>query len=381
MTLAKDNGIPLAESLDGLSINDRPRSEGQRGVEDERTPILGPRTALESTLYPKILKFSDFLYTVNALQDGPFKDVTIPLIGSVKLHGTHADIVYASSSSDDFRLQSRNREALVPGSDDNLGFASYISSVGPKRILALRDRLLARYKELNPQASIDGNIILAGEWCGRGVQKKVAISQLPRFFAIVSLNINGRWVEEWEYADICDEDARIYHVGKIGFFKHDLKMNDVKASELEIKRLVDEVERECPFAKVLGAATGQGEGIVWKAAEHCCDPAFWFKSKGDMLAVSNSSKLPPSAVDQENRERIENFAKAIVTEVRLEQGWELLSQTEVPGIGVFLKWIIEDCLTEEKREIEDLEIPKGKLRSAISAIAKPWFWDQLESRR
>ena len=366
----------LSYALGALSLDDKSSSKSneEHNIDQE---VDAAQIALQSTLYPKIYKLSDFVHRVRGLQTSPLQTKTVHLTGSVKLHGTHADIVFVSATSEDFRLQSRNRKSLVPGNEDNAGFAAHIAGVGQRRILALRDRVVARYMELNPRTQIDGEITVAGEWCGEGIQKNAAVSQLPKFLVIISICILGRWVEDSKYADICDEDVGIFNIGRIGFFEHELNMDDVRASEMEIKRLVDEIERECPFAKALGA-TGHGEGIVWKATEYCGDADLWFKSKGDLLAVSHSSKLPASAVDMENRERVENFAKAIVTGPRLEQGWENSSQKDASGIGSFLKWIVNDCVIEEKREMEELKISKKKLSSAIVAIAKPWFWEKLK---
>lgn len=88
--------------------------------------------------------------------------------------------------------------------------------------------------------------------------------------------------------------------------------------------------------------------------------------------------MPALAVAEDNRGRIDNFAKAIVTEVRLEQGWECLGQKDESGLGVFLKWIINDCLVEEKREMEEMRIGKSKLNPAIVGIAKPWYLAKIE---
>ncbi len=246
------------------------------------------------------------------------------------------------------------------------------------RILDLRDRFLKRYQELNPGRTISGDVIVAGEFCGPGVQRGVAVSKVPKCLAIVSVYINGEWVPDWKFADICDEGARIYHIGKAGFLEHELRLEDVAASEATIKELVDEVERKCPFTLAIGGESGQGEGIVWKATEDCGDPSFWFKSKGDLLSVSHSDKLPASAVEKENRDRVEDFARAVVTEVRLEQSWEYLEQKNATGLGSFLKWVLDDCLVEENREMEELKIPKGKFSPAVTAIAKPWFWGKLK---
>lgn len=165
----------------------------------------------------------------------------------------------------------------------------------------------------------------------------------------------------------------------MGYFVHELRLDDegLRESEAEIMRVTNEVERECPFAKQLCGESGPGEGIVWKAFNHSGDPNHWFKSKGDGHAVSNISKMPASAVDRANRERVTNFARAVVTENRLGQGWDLLGQKSISSLGVFLKWVIEDCLVEEELEMEYLEISKNKLGPAIVSIAKPWFVKRL----
>lgn len=330
-----------------------------------------PASKERTTLYPKIKKPTDFIYAAKQLGPKP----SIHLTGSAKLHGTHADIVFVDNT-DEIRLQSRNQLALSV-KNDNCGFAAFFAATDRMTVLTLRDRILERYRKLNPDTEVIGDVVIAGEWCGIGVQKKVAIAAIPKFFAIISININDAWVPDWEYGDICDEDARIFHISKAGFFTHELHFDNVTGSEKTIQELTDAVENRCPFAKALGVS-GRGEGIVWKATNHCDDPQFWFKSKGDLLAVSHSDKLPASAVATENRERVDNFAKAIVTEIRLEQGWEYLSQKEAAGMGNSLKWVLNDCLVEEKMEMEKLRISKGKLSPAIADITKPWFWARLE---
>lgn len=334
-----------------------------------------------TTLYPKIRKLADFIHEAKKLPEYQSPSASIHLTGSTKLHGTHADIVFASATSGDIRLQSRNVEALVPGVRDNEGFASYIASLKKSTILDVRDRLVARYRKMNPGTPVEGPIIVAGEWCGSGIQSKVAICQIPKFFAIVSTNVNGSWVPDWEYADICDEGARIYHVGKAGFVEHKLRFGDVAASEVEIKRLTDEVERECPFARAVNGKSGHGEGIVWKSTHHCGSSSFWFKSKGDILAVSHSSKLLAPAVDKSNKERVDKFARAIVTEIKLQQGWDYLASKDATGMGPFLKWVAGDCLEEEKREMEILEVTKSRLIPAIDVIAKSWFWGKVKEEQ
>lgn len=370
-------------TLDTVEDESRRNEEEE---EEEEVPTTEEQDTPATTLYPKILKLKDFMYKVNRTPSlNQSAATTIPLIGSTKLHGTHADIVFESATATTFRLQSRHQLEVKTGKLDNAGFAAWVASLGEDGgvMLRLRDNIVRRYQALNPGSVVEGEVIIAAEWCGMGVQKKVAISKVPRFMAIISLFVNGSWVPDCEYVDIEDTANRIYNIGRGGFFRHDLRSDDVGLpdSETELTRLTIEVEKECPFAKRVFGVSGLGEGIVWKAVDYSDDPRYWFKAKGDEHAVSHLSKMPASALEMENRERVTNFAKAIVTENRLEQGWGLLHEKTIENLGSFLKWVTEDCLVEERLDMERLVISKRKLTSAIGSVAAPWFKKQLENYR
>lgn len=148
------------------------------------------------------------------------------------------------------------------------------------------------------------------------------------------------------------------------------------------KSRVMKVEHECPYARAFGVF-GIGEGIVWKIRTQYDNPAFWFKSKGDEFAVSAQNKLPPSALEIENRDRVRNFAQAIVTENRLQQGWDYLEETHtersMSSVGHFLRWLTEDCLVEEQREMAEANIDKQKLKPEIVRIAKAWYKGKVDA--
>ena len=354
------------------------------GANNEETPSEPPEitTACKrSTLYPKIYRLGDLIFRLKKLPEYREASTSIALIGSTKLHGTHADIVFESATSEEFRLQSRNQLDLKAGKGDNAGFAAWVADLGEQRgtFLQLRNRFLSRYHKLNPGQDVEGEIIIAAEWCGAGIQKKVAIVNIRRFLAIVSVFINGVCVPDWGYADIEDEENRIFNVGRAGYFRCELRLDDEGLAEslAQITKMTKEVETQCPFAKQVFLESGIGEGIVWKVKEKCGDAEFWFKSKGALHEVSNVSRMPASAFDIENSERIEKFARAVVTENRLEQGWDLLLPKNNSGLGAFLKWVMDDCMVEERLEMENLGISKNKLGPIIVAIAKPWYFKRL----
>ncbi len=242
---------------------------------------------------------------------------------------------------------------------------------------------MKRWGELNPGSSCEegeGEVIVAGEWCGAGIQKGVAINKLARMFVVVSICVKGTWVDDRAYADIVvagDEEVGIFHVAKGGWFECVVDLGDVRGGEREMEEVTEEVVRCCPFAKKGFGVEGVGEGIVWKVKGWEGDARFWCKSKGERWAVSFSHKLGGSGGEGE---KMGEFAKAVVTEGRLEQGWGELGEKEraAKGFGRFLKWLEKDVLAEEGLEMERLGIGQAGLGQAIAGVAKPWFWRRVE---
>ncbi|KAL8681515.1 MAG: hypothetical protein Q9186_002401 [Xanthomendoza sp. 1 TL-2023] len=349
-------------------------SQVSTAIAKEKAETNGTTT---STLYPKIGKLSDFIYRCK--KEAPETRI-VPLLGTVKLHGAHVDWVVSRDNT--IRIQSRNmRELSVK--NDNYGFAAFSEPIFDV-IIRLKDDLVRRYTELNPNIPVDLDhpIIISGEWCGQGVQKGMAISQLPRHFVIISIRINDTWVSETEYHNVRYEAEGIYHIRKAGCHQLDLNLDDINSTEAAIQALVTEVEETCPYGLTRGV-TGRGEGIVWKARDHVENPEMWFKYRGDSTALYhewvNTKKVQrrPAADIKNNGERECSFAVTVVTERRLEQGLEFLAETGVKrdkaALGTFLAWVRNDVMVEEQREIEEKDIPQGRLKSAITSIAKTWY--------
>ncbi|KAL1636964.1 hypothetical protein SLS58_009571 [Diplodia intermedia] len=288
----------------------------------------------KATLYPKIPNdirplirtLKEHLRSTDATQPrgGRRSEEALRMTGTVKLHGTHADIrVDLAAGAGAVVAQSRNNAALTPARD-NFGFAAFCVERRPAIVeLAGRDDGDDDEKEeeeeeekKNDDDDDDRNItvILAGEWIGNGIQARphTAIRNLsPRLFVLCGIRVvvdgAGAPPEEeeeeyhrrvkaaamWEpierYADIADEPARLYNISRGGFFHLQLKVTtthdgydndedndndslhkygnvttaaDVASFLAEARRLTDAVHARCPFGASLGAE-GPGEGIVW----------------------------------------------------------------------------------------------------------------------
>jgi hypothetical protein len=345
-----------------------------------------------STLFPKISgKYADFIANIEYLRENSHdfpKDATeIPFVGTVKLHGAHNDIVIHADNT--IQLQSRN--VLNLGlENDSYNFAKTLLPLRPE-ILMLKKRIHARFREKNPSIEIEDEhpLIVAGEWIGPGIQKGVAISELPkRLLVIISISINGRWQPDEDYADISHPEVGIHHVSRGGIFRHSIPMatsEEMETALATLQPLADAVEKECPFAKTFGLV-GQGEGIVFKSTLGTLgeDAKFWLKVKGPITRGGGLylPKLKKEGPGLEQMELAKTFAQLTVTEPRLEQGLDYLRETGVErskrGVSTFLSWLNGDIEIEEKREIEQLGVDKRLLKQQVVAIGRTWYFKLLQ---
>jgi hypothetical protein len=344
---------------------------------------------LESTLYPKITNHvHEVIKTLKRQKrdrkhsDGSVHLEPIPIIGTVKLHGTHADIIIGNDNT--ITLQSRNKVNLLPTAD-NYEFAATMSKK-TESLLRLRDRLIARWKNLNPTTTLDTttSITIAGEWIGTKIMRDVAISNLSRRLVIISTKINGLWVPDSDYSSIEVPEDNIYNISRGGIYHSMLYPEEPQKTISELEQLAENVAAQCPFAKSFGVI-GEGEGLVWKLIPYISDPALWFKTKGGKFKPTFTpvpKKMPPDAAT--TWENVVELAKAWCGEQRLEQGWDYLREMGIErnmkGIGQFLKWVQQDILKEEKGYIKEHSIDDGFLRQAIIGIAKPWYLANVAQR-
>lgn len=239
---------------------------------------MNPESLSSFTLYPKISgKHPDLndAIDIHALDNaGRVKD-PIPFTGTVKLHGTHADVLIFPDGK--IGTQSRNRVICLDS--DNLGFAAFAASRAAT-IKDLAEQIRERYRVRNLAQEPTGTVLLAGEWIGHDVQKGVAICQLSRRFVICGIHVAGVWQPMEHFADIEDEEGAIFNIARGGFFRLDWSFSGAGEGFMAAaKGHTLEVERLCPFGRAFGVE-GTGEGIVWVPAADSGLPNnsnFWFK--------------------------------------------------------------------------------------------------------
>ncbi len=304
--------------------------------------------------------------------------------GTVKLHGTNSAIVM---QNDELWLQSR--ENIITPIKDNCGFASFFS--GEEKQSIIRD-LIAKLRLIHfiPKERI---ICLFGEWVGPNVQKNVGISKIPSksFFlfairvvdperVITGDNQEGTYKEDrWlPIEGICNHSINMFNIEDYQTFDLEVDLNNPKEPVAKMQALVDDVERQCPVAKAFGIE-GIGEGIVWTT--------MWkgvrivFKTKGKEHAVTVHKDGGTVSADTEKLNSINEFGDYAVTEARLNQGIEKVFGADPlvkERTGDFIKWVMNDIVTEEINAISANNLSVREIQGVISKRCRDWLHKKID---
>ncbi|CAF1498923.1 unnamed protein product, partial [Rotaria magnacalcarata] len=97
--------------------------------------------------------------------------------------------------------------------------------------------------------------------------------------------------------------------------------------------------------------------------------------KGEKHSVSKVKTLAP--VDAEKLANLQEFVEYACTENRMHQGLDYLREQqitiEMKNIGIFLKWLINDIIKEEKDTMEESNIDPKDVGRGLQMKAKTWF--------
>lgn len=346
--------------------------------------IKSQKTIMIQTHYafPSIEQFShvkrnvQFKAHYRGLDDAgePIMDrtATLPVVSyeaTVKLHGTNAGIVF-SKKEDGFDIYCQSRERIITPEVDNNGFAKYVLSL-PKEHL---DIIVANFPT-------DWNIVAVyGEWAGKGIQKSVAIAELPKtFYPFAAKNIvdeeNGIWlnIREWVFPE------KIHNIYKFPTIKIDINFAEPEYDVVKINEWVLAVEAECPVGKHFGVSS-IGEGLVFMPTDPNYNSSrYWMKCKGAKHSESHVRKL--ATVDIEKFESDKAFVENVLDEGRLQQGFQWLidngKPTDEKGTGDFIRFIVSDVLKENVLEMEVSGIDQKSLGKILSGPAKKWFFTKI----
>lgn len=311
----------------------------------------------------------------------------IKFIGSVKLHGTNAGIIYDATTGE---LSVQSRERILTPFDDNANFAKFVNT--NKEFFTGFLKLISVYFKHDIVA-------LYGEWAGAGINKGVAINGIEKTFFAFRINLldtfevnehgDQQIVQSLPPSQITDAINlyQLMHEKPVFYSIYDTKLFPVYEIEIDFadpiqmqNKLVEltiAVETECPVGKYFGHS-GVGEGIVWSNNEH----RLIFKVKGEKHSATKVKTIKEiAAVDIELHNNMREFVTATVSQNRLEQGLVKLGEMGLPAdnssTGAFLKWIAGDVLKEEMDVICENNFDKKALMPMVNAAAKDFWFKYL----
>lgn len=304
----------------------------------------------------------------------------------VKLHGTNAAVRIEMDGT----VTAQSRESLITPEKDNAGFARWVKSQED----AWR-KTMAVYSKFTGEEKPDHylNAIVYGEWIGPGIQKGVAVSEIPKksfaIFALrfldrddngISFMVEPKHIALYKFNEIPD-------VYILPWYNEGLEVDWAESAEeltLDtnlINEWVAKVEANDPWVEATFNVKGTGEGLVFypRSDEHQSYTDFTnlvFKAKGEKH--KNIATAKPAQVDAVAAASIDAFVAMVLTEARLEQGATKISTDgaltyDMKNTGKFVSWVSADVEKETQDELAASNLTFKQVQKAVGDKARAWY--------
>jgi tRNA-binding EMAP/Myf-like protein len=292
----------------------------------------------------------------------------------VKLDGTNAGVQVLPNG----QVLAQSRSQVLEAGADNMGFASWVAAN------SAYFSALARPEPL----------VVFGEWCGSGIQKRAAISQIARkVFVVFAIQLGDGVsaaarveVEPARLRDLLPEHADVFVLPWLEpTFELDFANDEQARGEAErVSAEVERIEMVDPWVATTFGVQGVGEGIV--LYPHLDGAAvvdrqrlseLMFKAKGEKHQAVRQKKA--AQLEPEVAQGIDAFVALVLAEARLEQGLGEACQgrLELPKMGAFLKWIAADVHKECSAELAAAGLTWEQVNRGISTRARSWFMQRV----
>jgi hypothetical protein len=304
--------------------------------------------------------------TLSTLAD---QNLPLPVVryrAKVKLHGSNCAVQIADDG-----LYTQSRTAMLTPESDYKGFAAWV-----------RDHR-AYFTRLRP------GLVVFGEWCGPGVEKGMAISQVAsKQFVVFAVRDGERVVHDPDEIRALVPAAGAPDTLHVLPWDGDEITIDYRSREhLErvaaaLSSRVAAVEREDPWVRATFGVSGLGEGLVFYPIEVDGQPArsdpeglagLMFKAKGDKHRTAGARVAVQ--VDATAAATVGEFVDLMVPDARLEQGLSTVCDgvVDMKQIGKFLAWVAADVRKESVAELEASSLTWPQVDKAVQARARAWF--------
>ena len=309
----------------------------------------------------------------------------LDFVGTPKLHGTNSSVVV--SSNGDMWFQSRKN--IITPEKDNAGFAMWANHTNNRKVFSgIASNVMGLL-----YADID--VVIYGEWCGKGVQKGVAVSELEKMFVIFGIDaiikIGGDCIRKHlsfdDIALVVNNIPLSYNIHIIndfvdeGYYYNTIDFENPELAQNELNRITEEVEKCCPVGKCFGVE-GVGEGVVWRCVTHGFESSkFWFKVKGEKHSKSKVKTL--AKVDIEKFDMIKELSEHLANKERLDSIAQNVFDSldgghfENKNIGEFIKAVMRDIFDEESDTISESGFTGKDINKYVSGICRKYMMDKI----
>lgn len=302
------------------------------------------------------------------------KTVVLPTLefqGRVKIHGTNAAIGYDGKN---YWMQSRSE--ILSAENNNAGFYTFGMNI-KEYMLPIMDKIY--------QENHFDDIMVYGEFCGKGIQKGVAVSELEKRFVVFDV-IGITHTEEGhnkvflnQYISMFEnEDNLVFNIDMFEKYTISIDFNNPKLSINKITDIVHSVEKECPVGKKFGI-NGIGEGVVFTHDVNNMK-RYRFKAKGEKHSVTKVKKVV--SVDVEKLNSINEFVEYAVTKNRVIQATQSIGIEQhllsPKNTGDIIKWTMLDIMKEEGDTLLENNLTGKDISSAATSRIRKFYFEILK---
>ena len=339
----------------------------------ELSAIYCQETVAQSAViqtWPSIELLYNLRRSLEAVGEAP----KITYRAKVKLDGTNGGIQIFT----DGKVAVQSRSQIISPENDNLGFANWVS----------------QNIDVFTQLASSEHATIFGEWCGKGIQKRTAISQIDRkifaVFAIQFGGIDGKLARLEIRPDKISEFLPNHpDIFVLPFYGEPFVLDFGDREQLEsvvetLNQAVDTVEKVDPWVKETFGIEGIGEGLVMfpdsgELAERLSYAELLFKAKGEKHQAVKTKA--PVQIDPEVAQSIDDFVNLFVTPARLEQAVTAVGcdRFEMAQIGAFLQWFVTDVQKESVAELEAAQLSWKDVNKAVMNYARKWYQEKAKS--
>lgn len=313
----------------------------------------------------------------------------------VKLHGTNAAVRIDSNGN----VTAQSRTNIITTENDNAGFARWV------KVNENEWKKAAAVPTKDNPADHYLNVVFFGEWIGPGIQKNVALSEIPKkCFAVFAMKILGKDEEEILFEvepkriemylgksgtkfALADE-ANLPDVYVLPWYEQSIDI-DWKQSDEELTKAIAPIndwvmaiESNDPWVEKTFGVKGTGEGLVFYPTSTAHKNSFehftnlCFKAKGEKH--KNIATAKPVQVSAEAAASIDAFVAMVLTEARLEQGATKVSADgsltyDMKNTGKFVNWVSADVYKETEAELVASNLVWEQVQKTVMEKARAWY--------